>query len=935
MRVKLFILISYSLSALLLSAQPCPDRESLWKRLVFLRDSSTVSTTVKLTEMLGYEVAITKCPYQNDSTHALLLQRIGAMYFYDADFINASRYMQKAIDIIVANTAKPSVNPWHNIKNYYNLAWIYDSLNNVTGRMKALDSCVALSLRLKSADIYCITALHARVEYFFSVGDYDRCINYATMCERISREYCNGRAKEEYLVGLQFALISLFWKVNALIKFNNYAMAEELLSDKIEECKKAGLTGQHLAYIYQVMAEMQLQKGNYQKALVNYKKAFSCALKAGDNMGCKVILNNIGYDLYLRRFNNPDKALDYCKKALTYINKESSDKLADNFETLNVLGYIANIYAWKGIYDSSSRYFQLALNQVRPGINEMYLLQIPGEEFVKQKKMHYLAKLIIDKGDAFKQQYITTKKKHCLDQAIQVYKVADQLLDRIKSQQVELQSKLFWRSDTRRLYEHAIEVCYLQGNTTDGFYFFEKSRAVLLNDQLNEQRWIGESEILKQTQLKRKISRLENELNNINEPAQSTAIKTEIFLSKQEMDRMDQTIKQNNPLYYQNFIDTGFITLPDVQQRLLKDRQSLLEIFLGDSAVFVLLVTATESYLTKVNKQDFETTSNKYISYLANANSMNRAFSDFINTSSHLYNLIFRERSLPPGRIIVSPDGRHFPFEALVTKSEPLIYFLTDHAVSYTYSARFLMNDFINTAVTASKDFIGIAPVRYPATMNLSPLQGSDQSLVNLRSYFKSADNLTISNASKNNFLNQYHRYRIIQLYTHSSDSSGEGEPVIYFADSALYLSELFGSNKPVSRLIVLSACETGMGKLYKGEGIFSFNRGFAALGIPAAVTNLWAVENTSTYLLTELFYKWIAEGLPADVALQKAKLEFLQTASREKSMPSFWAGPVLVGKADAILSRPYPLKWIVIFFCSGCILFFAARKWLISKKTA
>jgi CHAT domain-containing protein len=153
------------------------------------------------------------------------------------------------------------------------------------------------------------------------------------------------------------------------------------------------------------------------------------------------------------------------------------------------------------------------------------------------------------------------------------------------------------------------------------------------------------------------------------------------------------------------------------------------------------------------------------------------------------------------------------------------------------------MNDFANRAVSSSKDFMGIAPVRYPAALNLAPLQGSDQSFVNLRSYFRSADNLTVSSASKNNFLDQYDQIQIIQLYTHSSDSSGKGEPVIYFADSALYLSELFNDKKPATRLIVLSACKTGMSKLYKGEGVFSCNRGFAALGIPAAVTNLWAVD--------------------------------------------------------------------------------------------
>ena len=57
------------------------------------------------------------------------------------------------------------------------------------------------------------------------------------------------------------------------------------------------------------------------------------------------------------------------------------------------------------------------------------------------------------------------------------------------------ESKLFWRSDSRRLYENAIEACYLQNNLDDAFYFFEKSRAVLLQDQLNEQHWSGQNKI--------------------------------------------------------------------------------------------------------------------------------------------------------------------------------------------------------------------------------------------------------------------------------------------------------------------------------------------------------------------------------------------------------------------------------------------------------
>ncbi len=302
-----------------------------------------------------------------------------------------------------------------------------------------------------------------------------------------------------------------------------------------------------------------------------------------------------------------------------------------------------------------------------------------------------------------------------------------------------------------------------------------------------------------------------------------------------------------------------------------------------------------------------------------------------------LYSLLFKDKLLPGQRIIISPDGQYFPFESLVSNSvgQSPRYLLHDHAVSYTYSARFLMNDF-NPVAGNGKTFMGVAPVTYPSYLSLASLWGSDQSLQRIGNYFQHSVKQVAIDASRNNFLRQFSDFRIIQLYTHAADSSSNNEPVIYFADSALYLSDLIHESKPLTRLIVLSACETGRGKLYNGEGVFSFNRGFAALGIPSAITNLWAVNNESTYELTELFYKWLSKDLPIDIALQKAKLEFLKNASRGKSMPFYWAAPVLVGKSDPIhLEKSQPWKWIALLLGVGCIVFFAAHKWATSKKAA
>jgi CHAT domain-containing protein len=157
---------------------------------------------------------------------------------------------------------------------------------------------------------------------------------------------------------------------------------------------------------------------------------------------------------------------------------------------------------------------------------------------------------------------------------------------------------------------------------------------------------------------------------------------------------------------------------------------------------------------------------------------------------------------------------------------------------------------------------------------------------------------------------------------------------VIFFQDSALYLSELIPENKPSTQLIVLSACETANGQLYRGEGVFSFNRGFAALGIPSSVTNLWSVDDKSTYKLTELFYKYLAQGLPLDVALQNAKKEFIQTGSKQYSLPYYWAAPVLVGKTDAI-EMNNNFSWKVLFLSvAACLLLFFAVKYFVRKRS-
>ena len=929
----LFFTVFYFLNSPALSGQ-CPDRALLWKRLVYLRDSSSSIPNVKqLSELATYEQNIKRCPDVIDSTYALLLLRIGVCYLHQSEYSKAIGYIRRSIHLIDANENKPSINDKYLAGYYYRLSLCYDSLNDIIEKMRAIDSCISIAIRKNSIDQSTVYSLEKGVEYFKDIGDFERCIHYAKLGQVFADNYKHD------LISTEYFMIFLEREVEALIVLGKFEDAEKTLlpnlySHRIEILKKGG-EWRYLSTLYEQYAEVLTNKKEYSNALYWFNQSIYYDLLNKNFLGCAITTENIGYNIYFHQLKDYDKAIAYYFKALQFAGKElssaaSQDSLYIRVECLNILDNIANSHLAKGRTDSALIYFQKAFDQIKSGMNETALLESSDSDFLNNKSMRYLLNMIIDKADATLQAGITSRQNDQVKKAITIYKTADKLLNRIRSEQTEITSKLFWRNDTRRLYDHAIEASYLTGNTLEAFYFFEKSRAVLLNDQLSQLSKISNGEILNQGRIKKKILRLEIELNSTEHHSNRyDEIQTELFKEKQASDRLEQSIKQNNPMYYQNYLDTAFISLADVQEQILKDHQGLLEIFSGGRAIYSLLITSGKVYFEKTDKMDFDSTARSFEYYLSNISSLNSQYGNFIRTASHLYQLIFKSNPVPNGRIIISSDAQFFPFEALVTntKSGTPVYFLDNHALSYTYSARFLLTHFTSSSSGRQRNFLGVAPVRYPYSSYLADLSGSDFSLNRIVSYFGNSTTFVEAEASKRNFEVQFSKYKIIQLYTHASDSSSHNEPVIFFADSSLYLSDLIPEDKPLTRLIVLSACETGLGKLNPGEGVFSFNRGFAYLGIPSSITNLWSVENESTYRITELFYKYLSSGEPIDIALQKAKIEFIQQSSMQNKLPYYWASAILAGKSDAIeVGKMYMWKDVLIIVVLLSISFFILK---------
>lgn len=177
--------------------------------------------------------------------------------------------------------------------------------------------------------------------------------------------------------------------------------------------------------------------------------------------------------------------------------------------------------------------------------------------------------------------------------------------------------------------------------------------------------------------------------------------------------------------------------------------------------------------------------------------------------------------------------------------------------------------------------------------------------------------------ASKERFVEIAPDFKLLHLAMHASVLPES--PLLsklIFADTPhdslgryLYAAELFALPLD-AELVVLSACNTGYGKLQQGEGVMSLAKAFHYAGCPSVVMSLWQVPDQETQQLMTDFYAALKAGKSKSEALRSAKLAYLdQVKAAELAHPFFWAGFVLSGNAQPLekeLSLP-PWLWALL----------------------
>ncbi|MCK4287845.1 MAG: CHAT domain-containing protein, partial [Bacteroidales bacterium] len=133
------------------------------------------------------------------------------------------------------------------------------------------------------------------------------------------------------------------------------------------------------------------------------------------------------------------------------------------------------------------------------------------------------------------------------------------------------------------------------------------------------------------------------------------------------------------------------------------------------------------------------------------------------------------------------------------------------------------------------------------------------------------------------------------------------------------------------ARLAVLSACNTGFGKLSKGEGIMSLARGFLYSGVQSIIMTLWKIEDKSGVEIMTKFYTNLKKGNSIDNALRKAKLDYLKSASQFRAHPYFWAAYVDIGNTSP-LCKSTGINPILLSVCV-LIIIVILSVWIYRKK--
>lgn len=439
------------------------------------------------------------------------------------------------------------------------------------------------------------------------------------------------------------------------------------------------------------------------------------------------------------------------------------------------------------------------------------------------------------------------------------------------------------------------------------YYFAAKNKAIILrqnqDQNLSINKHLSPQEKEKIIATKKRYYLLKHEFDN-----------TEFSNEEQKAKVIDQLVSYQNDykglidefeIKYQNYSFIRNLSAPlEIKeiQEALSPNEAIVEYYFTDSMLISFLITRDQ-----------------FDSSLNNEN-VKQSFGDSIEDNQSMDFSFLMEPWMPflienkISKISVVPDGWIWkvPFEAIEYQNE---YLLNLFDISYAFSSQLvvLRTDPNNEPQTSNALAMGTSYDReglniiqdkylkkYDLDANLTTLSFVQNELSSLRELLK-FETVENEECSLEYFLNNVEKYNLVHLSLHGVADQKSNRNALLFnpnhADEKFYLSfdELYGMNLNTD-LVVLSACQTNVGKIDQGEGIRSMARSFVHAGSRSLIGSLWNASDKATFKILIQFYKYLKKGKTKDHALRLAKLDYLEKAPPSQKSPKYWANIILIG---------------------------------------
>ncbi len=817
---------------------------------------------------------------------------------------------------------------------YINMAIIYAYKRSFAQAIEYFEKGIRLCQSLEKQDnniFHSISTAYLDIGIiYYKIKDYESALEYLNKSAEIKKRY-----------NLPKIALSYFNIAKTYANIDNPKKAEEFFLKSIDSFNSEfGEDYYRIAELFFDYGLFLESMGRDMEALGIYNKALSICIKSYGN---KHVLVSLSYKLlgdYFVNQNDYKSALVYYQKALIAVVTDFNDP--DILSNPSVISALYDIRLLDILKSKSRAFWLLAMGQENHEI-----------------KVKYMKK------------------------SLETIGLAMQLISKIRNDYINEESRIYLAENEKETFIFAAQISGNMYNLTgdpayrqDMYNIAKQAKAAVLRNEINDNELFYSAGIPDSTQKKHKsllldISAYSNLVQDETRKTDPDNHKLEfwkdaLFEMKRKYEKLENEINRQFPQYNDLLQKTEPISLEEIQSNLEKG-ETLVEYFLsnqfkdGKRKLYIFLVSKDnlnflETDLDSLFTKDVETIREGTVQAQSQKDPLDN-YREYTSALFNMYDKLIRpvENLFTGSNLIIIPDEEiaYLPFDAFLKRRpdstqinyERLQYLIYHYTFSFGYTSSMIFKK--EKRIATRQKVYAFSP-DYSDSIDKAgggsgDLGGATEEISSIYKWFHGKEYLG-EQATETNFKSVMQNDAILHLALHTiADPDNSRYSCLLFDtgtdtvdDGHLYNYEI-GISNIKSPMVVLSACNTGTGTLFHGEGIMSLERGFILAGALSVVRTFWDVNDDASAKIIRDYYYYLSGGREKDESLRLAKLEYLKNSPPTYANPWYWAAYGVMGDKEPIVKNNRTLLFIIscVLLISGITVligYFRRRRRILAR---